>query len=222
MSWRLLFLTLLIAVGASALAGMQLGDWLVQRAPVAVPAPGEDDPDPEDTVLDANGRPYMQQPPQPLVNGTLGVPEQPTADANWQISTVSLFETTSDPNVLISRNRLGAGEAQRLAQAAGDRLQGPQDVLTVEAARPGEGSNPSPIPGQAPLTYADPAMQGQTQNPSAAATQPGWHQAFQAEMAKCSQAGFFDRPTCAWNARNRYCAPNNAWGKVDGCPRRSF
>ncbi|MEI2416659.1 hypothetical protein V8Z80_10775 [Orrella sp. JC864] len=222
MSWRLLFLTLVLALGASALAGMQLGDWLVQRAPVAVPAPGEDDPDPDEVVLDANGRPFMRQPPQPRVDGTLGVPEQP-ARTEWEISTVSLFETVKDPNVLISRNRMGAAQARELAQAAAGRLQGPQDVVTVDVARPGEGSHAPPLSGQPPLTYADPSLPGQGgQNPAAAATQPGWQQAFQAEMAKCSQAGFFERPTCAWNARNRYCAPNNAWGRVEGCPKRSF
>ena len=222
MSWRLLFLVLVLALGASALGGMQLGDWLVQKAPVAVAAPGEAERDPDEVVLDANGKPYTQQPPQPLVNGTLGVPEQ-SAGADWQIATLSLFDTVKDPNVVISRNRVGAAEARHIAEA-GASLSGPQDVVTVDVARPGEGSHPSPIPGQAPLTYADPAVPPQGGQPTQpqANSQGGWQQAFQAEMAKCNNAGFFERPTCAWNARNRYCAPNNAWGQVDGCPRRSF
>lgn len=219
MSWRLLFLTLLLALGASALGGMQLGDWLVQKAPVAVPAPGQNDSDPDQVVLDANGKPYTRQPPQPRVDGTLGVPDQP-ANTDWRITTLSLFETVTNPNVIISRERVGASEARQLAQA-GAKLQGPQDVVTVDVARPGEGSHPAPIPGQAPPAYVNPTTQPAPGQPAGAA-QPGWQQAFQAEMARCSQAGFFERPTCAWNARNKYCAPNNAWGQVEGCPRRSF
>ena len=38
MSWRLLFATLLLALGASAWGGIQLGDWLVAHAPPAAPA----------------------------------------------------------------------------------------------------------------------------------------------------------------------------------------
>lgn len=221
MSWRLLFLTLLLALGASALGGMQLGDWLVQKAPVAVPAPGQNDPDPDQVVLDANGKPYTRQPPQPRVDGTLGVPDEP-ANPDWRITSVSLFETVANPNVIISRERVGASEARQLAQA-GAQLQGPQDIVTVDVARPGEGSHPAPIPGQAPPAYANPPMQpAPGQGQQAGAAQPGWQQAFQAEMEKCSRAGFFERPTCAWNARNKYCAPNNAWGQVEGCPRRSF
>ena len=48
--------------------------------PVAAPAPGQDGADGQQPVLDANGRPYVAQPPQPRIDGTLGVPtSRPTA-----------------------------------------------------------------------------------------------------------------------------------------------
>lgn len=77
MSWRLLFATLLLALGASAWGGIQLGDWLVAHAPPAAPAPGQDAAASQQPVLDANGRPYVAQPPQPRIDGTLGVPDNP-------------------------------------------------------------------------------------------------------------------------------------------------
>lgn len=98
MSWRFLFATLLIALGASAWGGIQLGDWLVAHAPVAAPAPGQDAAASQQPVLDANGRPYVAQPPQPRIDGTLGVPDKPS-DREWQVNTVSLFDSVSDPAV---------------------------------------------------------------------------------------------------------------------------
>ena len=48
------------------------------------------------------------------------------------------------------------------------------------------------------------------------------HPAFQAALQACSALGFFDRPSCAWAARNKYCEPNNGWGRVRDCPAKSF
>ncbi|VFR17390.1 putative exported protein [plant metagenome] len=224
MSWRLLILILLLAAGGAALGGMQLGEYLVARAPVAAPAPGEDDNDPDRVVLDANGKPYTAQPPQPRVDGTLGVPDQP-ADTKWEVPTVSLFDTTTNPDVLISRNRLNANEVRELASASRGLPAGPQDVVTIDVARPGEGSHAPLMSGQQPaqpFVVSQAASQAAPDNPQQAATAAGWEGEFRRAMDQCANTGFFERPTCAWNARNKYCAPNNAWGKVDGCPRRSF
>ncbi len=111
MSWRFLIATLLIALGASAWGGIQLGDWLVAHAPAAAPAPGQDAAASQQPVLDANGRPYVAQPPQPRIDGTLGVPDKP-ADREWQVNTVSLFDTVSDPAVQISRERISPEQAR--------------------------------------------------------------------------------------------------------------
>lgn len=63
MSWRLLIATLLVALGAAAWGGIQLGDWLVAHAPQAAPAPGQEGDASQQPVLDANGRSYVAQPP---------------------------------------------------------------------------------------------------------------------------------------------------------------
>jgi len=239
MSWRLLFLILLLAFGASALGGLQLGDWLVAHAPVAAPVPGQDAADPDKVVLDADGKPFVAQPPQPLVDGTLGVPSAP-GGTRWQVPTVSLFETVTDPGVNIARDSLSASEVMRLSEAGAALPQGPADVVTVDIAQPGEGSRPQPpmpeqpplqpqypIPGQPPY-MAQAAQGGQAVAPrpaapaQAPAQQQDWLAALRNELQHCATLGFFQRPSCAWNARNKYCAPNRAWGSVAECPRRAF
>lgn len=40
------------------------------------------------------------------------------------------------------------------------------------------------------------------------------------ELARCATLGFFDRPDCAWAARNQFCEPNRAWGAIKECPNR--
>src|SRR3546814_1335590 len=67
---------------------LRLGDWLVAHGPVA-PALPEHPELSEVPVLDANGLPYVAQPPQPLLNGQQGVPEAPTAIA-WEIDRKSV------------------------------------------------------------------------------------------------------------------------------------
>jgi len=235
MSWRLLFLTLLLAVGAAAFGGVQLGDWLVAHAPMAAPPPGQDAADPDRVVLDANGRPYVAQPPQPRVDGTLGVPEGPRG-AEWQVPTVSLFDTVTDPSVSLARDGLSEAEARELAEASSALPAGPADVVTVDLVRPGEGSRPQAIPGQPPIVPIVPGLppppdsaavaQAAPMPPApgqpAAPGQQDWRDALRRDLQQCASQGFFDRPSCSWAARNKYCAPNRAWGTIPECPRRPF
>ncbi|AUL48872.1 hypothetical protein BBB39_20125 [Bordetella trematum] len=217
MSWRLLFATLLIALGIAAWGGLQLGDWLVAHAPAASAAPGQDPLGSEQVILDANGRPYVAQPPQPRVDGTLGVPHQPAAH-EWAVNTVSLFDSNTDPSVNISRGSISMDRARQLA-AGSDLPTGPSDVSTLDLAQP---------PGIAPPANA-PIQQGVARiNPPVALDTPrnapraagNWQDQLRQELNHCATMGFFERPSCAWAARNKYCAPNNAWGTISECPRR--
>ncbi|CAB3724847.1 hypothetical protein AKG08_12145 [Achromobacter piechaudii] len=47
-----------------------------------------------------------------------------------------------------------------------------------------------------------------------------WVQSLQTELDRCAALGFFDRPDCAWAARDQFCEPNNGWGVVKECPAR--
>lgn len=215
MSWRVLFATLLLALGAAAWGGIQLGDWLVAHAPKASAAPGQEALASQEPILDADGRPYVAQPPQPRVDGSLGVPDKP-GGSSWAVPMVSLFETTTDPSIQISRDSITAGEAQQLADAANVPLPtGDSDVTTLD------------IQGLPATTTATPPEQnGYALNtppaatPSAPAPAGNWQDALRRDLAKCADAGFFQRPTCSWNARNKYCGPNRAWGTIKECPPR--
>lgn len=221
MSWRLLFATLLIALGASAWGGIQLGDWLVAHAPPAIPAPGQDAAASQQPVLDANGRPYVAQPPQPRIDGTLGVPDKP-ADRQWQVNTVSLFDSVSDPAVKLSRERISPEQAREIAAASEVPLpSGTSDVSTLDLQVPGTGTAVNGSQTQA-SGYGTPQMvqAPPPPNTSLAPGAPGWQDALKRELAQCAAQGFFDRPSCSWNARNKYCAPNRAWGTMAECPAR--
>lgn len=45
-----------------------------------------------------------------------------------------------------------------------------------------------------------------------------WVDSLKGELARCAALGFFERPECAWAARNQFCEPNRGWGAVKECP----
>lgn len=214
MSWRVIFAVLVIAAGASAWGGIRLGDWLVAHGPVAPPVPEFPELS-EVPVLDADGRPYVAQPPQPLTNGQLGVPEPPEQFA-WQIPPTSLEETKATTNIELATTMISMEEAQMIADhGAGQTLQGIADVGGLglggngahgeHALQPIEVAPPPPPPP----AVVTPSNQS-------------WQASLRQDLQACSALGFFDRPSCAWAARNKYCQPNNAWGRVADCPSKSF
>jgi hypothetical protein len=218
MSWRFLIAILIVAAGASAWGGIQLGNWMIRHAPPAssnaTVNQGSDDSNLP--TLDANGLPYTAQPPQPLVNGTLGVPEKPVAQ-DWSARPPSLFDG-ADPDVQISRDSVTQDQAQAAANANNAALPtGASDVATLdlESTPPASGQAPAANAGfsQTPLTAQTGAAPGQ---PAAA----NWQTALHNAVEQCSKLGFFQRPSCVWAARNKYCEPNNAWGSVSDCPAK--
>ena len=184
---------------------MMLGEWLVESAPSVVNrsiSSNSKDPQP---VLDADGKPYAAQPPQPLVDGTLGVPKA-MSETQWQISEVSVVD-------------LQDGSMRTLDTVSG-LPPGPADVATVDVANaPTPASQSQRATPPAPNAAAKPAVKP----PAPPAANPvEWLQSLRKEISQCESLGFFQRPACVQNARNRYCNPNNAWGKVAECPARTF
>lgn len=205
MSWRVLILFLIIVAFGAGVGGMMLGEWLVESAPSVVNrsiSSNSKDPQP---VLDADGKPYAAQPPQPLVDGTLGVPKA-MSETHWQISEVSVVDVQD-------------GSMRTLDTVSG-LPPGPADVATVDVANaPSTAAASQNITPPAPTTPAKPAVKPPS---PPAATPVDWLQALRKEINQCESLGFFQRPACVQNARNRYCNPNNAWGKVAECPARTF
>ena len=217
MSWRFLIAILIVAAGASAWGGIQLGNWMISHAPPASSNATVNQGADESSLptLDANGLPYTAQPPQPLVNGTLGVPEKPSAQ-DWSTRPPSLFES-ADPNVQISRDSVTQDQAQAAANANNAALPtGASDVATLDLEQPPAVSQPPVTSGgfnQTPLTAQAGGAPGQ---PAAA----NWQTALHDAIGQCSKLGFFQRPSCVWAARNKYCEPNNAWGSISDCPAK--
>lgn len=215
MSWRFILAILLVAAGASAWGGLRLGDWLVAHGPTTpvIEEPAELSSVP---VLDANGLPYVAQPPQPLVNGQQGVPKAPEQIA-WKIPEKSLDETKSTAAIELATTTITMDEAVQIAQSGGGQsFHGIADVGDLGLGAGGVQQPLQPIEVAPPPPA--PAVAG--------AGSPGGNQAWQASLRQdlqaCSAQSFFDRPSCAWAARNKYCEPNNAWGRVRDCPAKSF
>ncbi|RTZ43318.1 hypothetical protein EKL30_10615 [Candidimonas sp. SYP-B2681] len=216
MSWRFIFVILLVAAGASAWGGIRLGDWLVAHGPVA---PVIEEPPELSTVpvLDANGLPYVAQPPQPLMNGQLGVPSE-TPQIAWEIPAKSLDETKSNSTIALATTTITMDEAVQIAASGNQGFHGIADVGDL-----GLGDNGYNVAQQGlqPIEVAPPPPAPEPQ-PAAAPSNPAWQASLRQDLQACSAQSFFDRPSCAWAARNKYCEPNNAWGRTRDCPAKSF
>lgn len=212
MSWRFIFAVLIIIAGASAWGGLRLGDWLVAHGPPVVELPNHSQAATV-PVLNADGRPFIAQPPQPLVDGRLAVPEPPP-ETHWEIPAQSIAETTFNPLVDLATTPITMDEAQQIAASGGQKLQGIADVGNL-----GLGTSATRVQNQPIQPIELPAM---PTTPSPSANAGAWQAHLRQDLQTCSAQGFFDRPSCAWAARNKYCAANNAWGKVDDCPAKRF
>nr|WP_246814987.1 hypothetical protein [Parapusillimonas granuli] len=210
---------LFLAAGASAWGGLQLGNWLVAHGPAAPVI--EERPELSSVpVLDANGLPFVAQPPQPLVNGRLGIPELPDSYP-WEVSEASIDELKSNPTIDIATTTITMDEARQIAESMGEgqSLQGIADVGSLGlGAGQAAGQN---MPLQ-PIEVAPPPPPPPPVVTPQAAGGNQWQAALRQELQACSALGFFDRPSCAWAARNKYCEPNNGWGRVRDCPAKSF
>lgn len=214
MSWRLILVVLIAAATISAWLGLRLGDWLVAHGPLINTQVAAETSSTATPVLDADGRPYAAQPPQPLVNGRLAVPE-PVQNIPWEIDPEGLSDTLNNPLIATATTSISLYQAQQLANQGGDSLAGIADVGDLLGAQTG---------GRVPLQPIEVSRAGNAGRGAPAAS--GSSQAWQADLRRaldaCQSASFFDRPSCAWAARNQYCGANNAWGQIEDCPARNF
>jgi len=218
MSWRLIFATLILAAAASAWGGLLLGEWLVAHGPAAT-ATSHHAPLVTVPVLDADGRPYTAEPPQPLVDGRLAVPEDPPQIA-WQIPESSLDETKSNQVIAVSTTAITMVEAQQIAAGGNtSNFTGIADVgnLMGDVGRNNQGGLPLQPIETAPVAPPQPTAQ-----PLRSGSSNAWQALLRQDLQACEAESFFDRPSCAWAARNKYCTPNSAWGQVADCPAKNF
>lgn len=208
MSWRVLIVVLMLAGVASWQGGVQLGNWLVTRAPDTVASVANKDH--KNLKFDALGRPITAQPPQPRIDGTLGVPRE-LDPIEWAIEAISADDFETDPNRMKVE---GDDEDDEGAVSEGSE--------TADAKRLARNANDRSDPAANSTGTSDSARR-----PPAPPVPPGitvsvisWQQSLKQELEQCGKLGFFQRPTCLQNARNKYCAPSDAWGKTADCPPR--
>ncbi len=225
MSWRVLIIFLLLAAVASWQGGLQLGEWLVARAPDSIASASSPRSSTEQT-LDSNGKPFTAQPPQPRIDGTLGVPRE-SAPVEWTIATVIAEQFDADPNAMkIDAEGNYERQDHELAAGGADLLMGNHDIATLDVANPTQ-EPPTYSSAQAGVTRAAGVSQDNKSVMVSSAVSPAaaayaWQQALKKDIEQCNSVGFFQRPSCVQNARNKFCSPNNAWGKTADCPARSF
>lgn len=203
MSWRWLLVFVVVMLGASAAGGVALGDWLVAKAPSITAESRTNTTRPPEIVLDAAGRPLAGLAPQPLVDGSLGLP-QTQIQPMWEIQAVSLFETNLDPMVVLGRGNESYSVSDMLSKAGDGLVQGPNDIATVDVT----GGDAEDKP-KTPTAIA-------RVDPSGSALP--WQQQLSAAIAACDKVSFFSRPDCVERARKKFCDPNNAWGRDALCP----
>lgn len=207
MSWRVLIALIVLMLGAAGLAGVALGDWLAAKAPGVSDTTRANLPQTDKTpVLDASGRPYVPEPPQPLIDGSQGVPKRVVTD-QWEVKPLSLFDGFIDPMVVISRDGQSYTVSDMLSQAGRDLPQGPTDIQTIDIAS----SNVA-------TTTTNRSTDSVAQTAPAPVT--SWQDELKKAIETCNKAGFFERPSCLDRARERFCTPNQAWGKTPMCPAK--
>lgn len=231
MSWRLIFAILVIALGASAWGGIRLGEWLVAHGPVK-PEIKTTPPELADVpVLGADGKPFTAVAPQPLVDGRLGIPEPPEP-VQWEVQSAGLAQLQAETPISLATTTISMEEAIEIANANPYGLRGLADVGDLLGEMQGQAApGGDVIPGTGVHTSAqmvqpvDITVPPPPPPPAAGggpATGGNWQAALAKELQACSRLGFFERPSCSWAARNKYCEPNNAWGRTRDCPARNF
>ncbi|TAM86289.1 MAG: hypothetical protein EPN41_10220 [Candidimonas sp.] len=217
MSWRFIFVVLLIAAGVSAWGGIQFGDWLIAHGPEKAIVHNEPVL-PKLLTLNANGQPVTARPPQPLVDGQLGL-QQPPPPVDWKIESSESATAQPNLNIAMATTAITMDQAKLIA-SEGNSTQG-ANLSGIADASSLVGRKAPPAPLQPVDVPPPPPPPDQT--PHSTYTSKGWQARFQEALRVCSEKGFFERPSCAWAARNQYCEANRAWGKVRDCPaKKSF
>jgi hypothetical protein len=116
-----------------------------------------------------------------------------------------------------------------LAAGGSDLAQGQSDIATLDIAAstprtPATGAAPTPARSASatPKFVFEGIRTSENADPTKApvVTVYNWVQSLKKEIEQCSNIGFFQRPTCIQNARNKFCNPNNGWGNTPDCPPR--
>ena len=222
MSWRVLIGFLVIVGIGCWQGGIRLGEWLVNKAPATISA-GNDAKN--QAALDDKSKLTLAQPPQPRIDGTLGVPKE-IPPVEWSVLAISVDGIVRDPDEMIRIDipKAEADMPSRELSTGGSQLsQGPSDIVTIDAPR-ASGQPPMVVASipQTPATPAIPAIPARPAEPlkPAKPNSPmlSWQQALKNDLDQCNKLRFLDRPRCVEQAQRKFCEPNRGWGQTANCP----
>lgn len=215
--WARIGIFLVAALILAAAGGVWFGHMLTQQAPVRHAAPLEEQPT---QLLGMDGQPVTPEPPQPLVDGTLGVPSRPGASsAKSDIPMVSILE---DENLAIQASSAsgsqGADDLEALLQREGNFTIAGIDLTSPGGSSPNadQGHQAAParpeLPPDLAFAVALPA------DAPAAPSAPAWREALRTSLARCARQSYFSPRECEQRLRLQHCEPNGGWGQVPECP----
>ncbi len=203
--WRAIIIFLAVLWTASALGGVWFGQALTASAPLRTDSAGKAADEVAGNVLTG-----LPQPPQPLTDGTQGVPQRndlisvldvplisalDNGNATVSMSTARLQRESRDPASILSG---GAGARATGESPADDDMAIPGLNAMVGERRDG-GGTPEP----------------QTRQPAAGSD---WVLQLRAALSTCRTQSRYSLPECEQRHRQNLCTPNNGWGNVPECP----
>lgn len=204
--WARISIFLVAALIAATAGGAWMGYVLNQQAPRSPTAAAADAVTTQ--AIQGQGDNAIPEPPQPRVDGSLGVPVRTPA---LQMDSVPMVSILEDENLNI---------AASAAAPAG------QDDLEALLRR----ADNFPIPGLDPVAPQPPAQAPQRAElppelafavalpADAPAPGPAWRETLRASLARCDTQRYFSKRECEQRLRIQHCDPNSGWGQVPECP----
>ncbi|MBU4613024.1 hypothetical protein IMZ29_21505 [Achromobacter sp. GG226] len=210
--WARISIFLVAALLVAAAAGAFFGHLLVQNAPFA---PQQDtQPSTPISQVGADGQAYVPEPPQPRVDGSLGVPQRRAAGESAPL--VSLLEANQNPGIAISTSRADDLDSL-MARLQTNGAMGPGRSGIPVPSFQESGQQGAPAPRELPPELAFAVAQPAESAPAAPAV-PAWQQSLRDSLGRCGRQRFFSEAECEQRLRVQYCEPNGGWGRVAECP----
>lgn len=203
--WARITIFFAVALVAAVAGGAWFGHLLAVNAPQSPIEPRLQATLP---VTGADAAPVIPEPPQPRMDGTLGVPEREPVGANAEVPLVSVLEDESTAIAVQSdrTERVDTGGLDNLiASLSGpDNGQAPNGVPTANTAPQARSTE---LPPELAFAVARPATEA-----------PAWLDSLRASLGRCGSQRFFSPAECEQRLRVQYCDPNGGWGRVPECP----
>lgn len=221
--WARISIFIVAALMVAAAGGAWFGHMLVQQAPKStVPAASGSTP----IAIGLNGG-QIPEPPQPRVDGTLGVPQRGPAIPVPSAPLVSILDDANVPIPVSSTSRGGGRKEDDLEAlllrennflsnngAAGAQQPAPAGTVPQTASN-------APAPAQRRDGELPPELAFAVALPADApppSSTPAWLGNLRASLARCSTQRYFSQNECEQRLRLQHCEPNRGWGQVPECP----